>query len=364
MLSGKTPIKVRGKRGGSRLEKWHAGKVRKHKPIATTSRSSSASTSRANSMVTSRPGPKYVHLSRLEQLPTEMIQAIFCHSGNLDLPLVSSRLASQLSGKQLQWELTGHLLGNILNVNPDATASRYDLASAERAFNSNFMTWEFFRGWLDAQAVPIEGFTEPSQSSNDEARRGSDETARYADIWAALKPAAGFAPPAKALRGQWTLDRIAMLRVFALKKGGCSTPLYGMPGEVAYEGLTQAVEQSSLETIRLFRSLRIQPDQELLRKAVVDYGCNRDIVLYLLQWCVTEIVRWSAGPVNPEAFFPRLEIDFLDPVLWQWAEKARSAGDLMGEWLTKTLKRVSGVVADDDTQGFELLDSVPTYSYR
>jgi len=364
MLSGKTPIKVRGKRTGSKLEKWHAGKVRKHTVSAATSRSSPANTSRANSVVPSSQKRKHVHLSKLEQLPTEMVQAIFVHSGNLDLPLASSRLASQLSGKQLQWELTDYLLGNILGQNRDASTARVDIASAERVLNSNFMTWHFFRRWLDTQVAPAGGLTEPVQSLNDEARRDADESSRYADIWTNLRPASNFVPPAKALRGQWTADRIAMLRVFALKSGGCSTPLYGVPGEVAYEGLTQAVEQGSLEAIQLFRSLRIQPDQELLRKAVADYGCNRDIVLYLLQWCVTEIMRWSAGPVNPEAFYPRLEIDFLDPVLWQWAEKARVAGDSTGEWLTKTLKRVSGVIADDDTQGFELLDSVPTYSYR
>lgn len=364
MLAGKTPIKVRGKRSGTRLEKWHAGKVRKHTASATISRSSSANSSRANSVAPSSFKRKHAHLSRLEQLPTEMIQAIFVHSGNLDLPLASSRLASQLSGKQLQWELTDYLLGNIVGRGVDATTTRLDLASAERVFNSNFMTWDFFQRWLNTKVASPDLGNQASQSPSDHARRASDESSRYADVWTSLKPASGFTPPSKVLHGEWSWDRIAMLRVFALKSGGCSTPLYGVPGEVAYEGLTQAIEQGSLETIQLFRSLRIQPDQELLRKAVVDYGCNRDIVLYLLQWCVTEIMRWSAGPASPEAFYPRLEVDFLDPVLWQWGDKARAAGDSTGEWLTKTLKRVSGVIADDDTQGFELLDSVPTYSYR
>ena len=364
MNPDRTPIKVRGKRTGTKLEKWHAGKVRKHMGSASTSRSTLAHTSCANSVVPAGCKRKHAHLSRLEQLPTEMVQAIFVYSGNLDLPLTSSSLANQLSGNQLQWELTESLLGMIVDRGDDVAVSRLDLTSAERVLNSNFMTWRFFRRWLDSYGTRSEHSFEPPASPSANATRASAESSHYADIWTSLKPAPGFTPPLKALRGPWSADRIALLRVFAFKEGGCSTPLYGVPAEIAYDGLTLAVEQHSLEAIQLFRGLRMQPDQKLLRKAVVDYACDRDIVLYLLQWCVTEIMRWSAGPVNPEAFYPRLEVDFLDPVLWQWAEKAKTAGDSTGEWLTKTLKRVSGVIASDDTQGSDGLDGVPTYTYR
>ena len=102
MSSNKTPIRVRGKRSGTKPEKWNAGKARRrvHKTLGSPELPATLSPGRNEAP---RPSKRRkVDLSNLEALPNEMVQAIFVHSGNLDLPSTSSNLNDRLSGKQLQ----------------------------------------------------------------------------------------------------------------------------------------------------------------------------------------------------------------------------------------------------------------------
>jgi hypothetical protein len=349
ITTGMTPIRVRGKRTGTKAEKWNARKQRGHVHNHAVDGALTEVLSQASSVASHRTKRRRVALSRLEELPNEMIQAIFVDSGNLDLPLASRAIAAQLSGQQLQWELTLRTLAPIIHRADDAAATSCELALAARLLNSRFMTWHSFRQWLLHQAVQSDADHIVDPPFQPEPR--DNEVSQYADIWTSLRLSPGFMPPAKVLRGPWTEDAVQFLRVFSLYPGGCTSPLDGIAAEVAYDGLSSAVQHASTEAISLLRNLHIQPDQELLRKAVIDYGCDRKIVLYLLQWCVTELLRWTAGPVNRETYHPRIVIDFLDPVLWAWAEKASAAGISTGGWLIQTLKRVSGVIADsEDTQ--------------
>ena len=346
MSSDKTPIRVRGKRSGAQCEKWHAGKLRRHVRLrADASRTdmSASPESKQNHRPTKR---KRLDLSALEQLPTEMVQAIFVQSGNLALPMSSPDLVVQLSGRQLQWELTCDALSHVVSQSDEnaTSATSTELSDATRLLNSRFMTWSFFQIWLDHESDARNlDISEPRVSSDEQWH------SRYADIWVALQPSSRLSLPTKIVRGPWTVDRISFLKVFSLYPDACSTPLDGIVAEVAYEGFEQAIEQRCLEVIKLLRKLQIKPHQELLRKAVIDHGCDKSIVLYLLQWFIVDTMRCNiTAAADTASTISRPEVDFLDPMLWAWTSKAKAVGEAKGEWLTAILRRLSNAVTSED----------------
>lgn len=341
MSSDKTPIRIRGKRHGAKCEKWTARKVRIHVRRPANTFDSSPPTSPFGTSQHRAIKRRKVELSHLEQLPTEMIQAIFVHSGNLDFPAASTSVTSQLSGKQLQWELTCNALSSVVLHGAADKPTSAQLASATRLLNSRFMTWAFFCKWLDH---------ERDARRLEQPESPSDET-RYAQIWSALQPSTSLPPPSKVVHGPWTTDHIAFLKVFSLYPNCCATPVEGIVAELAYEGLSQAIEQHAVEVIKLLRNLGVEVDQDLLRKAVVDDGCNKQVVLYLLQWSVVKLMRWH---LNRDASRSRPAVDFLDPVLWAWTEKAKALGEPKGKWLTDILRQLSSIGLSEDTHAHEL----------
>lgn len=340
MISDLTPIRIRGKRTGAATEKWHTRKSRRlahRRPAAP-----GAPLSPSSNNVARDAKRRRLDLSALEQLPTELIQAIFVQSGNLDLPVTSWNLTAQLSGKRLQWELMCDALSPVVFQRESDSASLAELASASRMLNSRFLTWKAFREWLDSECVSRSlDIEEPPPSSEHSWQ------SRYADIWMALQPSSRFRLPSKAVRGPWSADRVAFLKVFSLYPNWCSTPLDGIVAEVAREGLARAVEEQSLDVIKLLRNLGVKPDQQLLRQAVLDYGCDKETVLYLLQWCLVKLMRWNVVPLNAD---PRPEVDFLDPMLWAWTDKAKAVGERKGEWLTNVLRRLSSLATSEDAE--------------
>ncbi|KAK6433219.1 hypothetical protein LTR95_010604 [Oleoguttula sp. CCFEE 5521] len=354
---GKTPIRIRGKRTACKAEKWHFGKKRKHLQVVTSSLALSEASSQDASGVSRAPKRRKVHLARLEQLPVELIQEILLYSGNLDLPLASPRLASQLSGKQMQWQLTKQALSPMIHCT--STASSQELRRAERLLSCRFMTWTFFAQWLDDQAGPQLDVQPGSFASTDR---------HQIDQWRSLRPSADLVIPVKLLHGPWTRDKISFLRVLASNSSDNTAGLTGLASEIGHTGLIDAAREQCMEALELLRRLGIAPDQELLRNAIVDFGCQRDTVMYILRWCASEVMRCVAGGGDgggAKDTRANVDIDFLDPVIWAWAEKARKAGDAKGEWLTKTLKRVSSVTASgDDTQEAMELSSSSSSSPR
>jgi len=346
MLSELTPIRIRGKRTGAAIEKWHTRKSRRlahrHHVVSTATHSP-----KSNHAARDANGRR-TELSALEQLPTELIQAIFVQSGNLDLPATSWNLAAQLSGRQLRWELMCDALSPVIFQREPDSASLTELASASRMLNSRFLTWKVLQEWLDKECVSKELEIEEQSPMSEQSWQS-----RYADIWIALQPSPRFQLPSKAVQGPWSSDRVSFLKVFSLYPDGCSTPLDGIVAEIAREGIARAVEEQSMEVIKLLRNLGVKPDQELLRQAVLDYGCEKNTVLYLLQWCLVELMRWNVVPLNAD---PRPEVDFLDPLLWAWTDKAKAVREQKGEWLTNVLRRLSSLATSEDAEELSRLE--------
>lgn len=332
-----TPIKIRGKRGAAQAEKWGAGKRRKlgrDVSMALSDCRSSAASSVFRALNTPAPRKRKQverQLSKIEQLPTEILQDIFYFSANVNLALASPSLQTQLSSQHVYLQHTSRVLQPVLDDDRSCFYRDDDVANvchalgwssnderraATRLLSCKFVTWDFFRRWLEEK---WEATGKPWP-----VPRGSSE--EYAELWVALGPSVVLLPPRKVLTGPWTHDQICFLRMFA-RGLRCEdlASIDSVSGEVAYEGLVQAVTEGSKEAVETLLSLgqAMSPDTELMRKAVIDSGCNEDIVRALVE---------AAGRRDPS------RLDLLDPALWSWAEKARASGNEKGKWLMDYLK--------------------------
>jgi len=319
-----TPIRVRGKRGASKAEKWHAGKKRKA-PHALSPASSTPSF--AASVAPSRKRKRREReLSQLEQLPTEILQDIFWYSVNLDLPLASPGLQSQLSGQHVYTTHTSRVFAPVLGQETQSAVSEEDVSAAARLISCKFFTWDFFKVWLEERCESLERPT----------TLDSRHSEYHLTLWSLLDPPHGLLPPMKVLRGPWSEDKTSFLAVLAAS-GADISALSPLHGETAYEGLEQAVAESAEPAVRSLLQLQLNPDTELVRKAVIDYGCHKEIVRGLVDQCASIFRRLPPGSDSyPRDIQP--SIDFLDPALWAWAEKTRASGEERGGWLVKLLR--------------------------
>ncbi|TKA48845.1 hypothetical protein B0A54_00921 [Friedmanniomyces endolithicus] len=313
-----TPIKVRGKRGAVSAQKWHAGKKRPvnrdaspaPKPNSSVIPQASVQLSEASSRKRKRRRPE---LSEFEQLPVEILQDIFVYCANLDLPLASSALMSKLSSRHMYLRLTKCAVQPVLGFEYKEMPCAAQLAAATRLFGCRFMTWDFFRAWLD-EDVP---FTRPRKTDD------------YWNAWTSLKPSKFFLPPAKLLHGHWTTEKANLLSIFLPEPPTPSPPLTSVLLELAHAGAAQAIAERAHVALRLLLKMGVHPTTEMLRFAVIDHGCDRRLV---------EMLFDSVYPEEKVA----VDIDPLDPALWAWAEKAYERGCAQdGESVLDALKSLA-----------------------
>ncbi|KAK1076545.1 hypothetical protein LTR33_008852 [Friedmanniomyces endolithicus] len=318
-MTSMTPIKVRGKRGAVSAQKWHAGKKRPvnrdaspapNMPNSSVIPQASVQLSEASSRKRKRRHPE---LSEFEQLPVEILQDIFVHCANIDLPLVSSALMSKLSSRHMYMRLTKCAVQPVLGFEYKEMPSAAQLAAATRLFGCRFMTWDFFRAWLD-EDVP---FTRPRKTDD------------YWNAWTSLKPSKFFLPPAKLLHGHWTTEKVNLLSIFLPEPPTPSPPLSSVFLELAHAGAAQAIAERAHVALRLLLEMGVHPTTEMLRLAVIDHGCDRRLVEMLFD------------SVYPEEIVA-VNIDPLDPALWAWAEKAYERGCAQdGELVLDALKSLA-----------------------
>ncbi|KAK5175258.1 uncharacterized protein LTR77_000395 [Saxophila tyrrhenica] len=319
-----TPIRVRGKRNGIAAEKWNYGKKRKVHRIQSTlplqqgaSSQAYASASEPSSRRKRRsPSPQ---LSRLEELPTEVIQHIFDLSANVELPSSSPRLAVQLNSTHLYHRLTARLLEPTFG---DEDPGAVPLTAATRLMNSKFFGYTFFRDWLlqEYERLNLSTLDREQQSNQNgdvESETNADETVASKDqtafTWTHLAPSHKLLPPAKLLRGPFSDDKI---RLLGLLISHTSQPLvvhYPYLHDLVREGLQQAVADNSIAALNAFWHLGLLPDTNLLRQAVTTAGCDRRVV--------SSIMKRSFDSSTAQ------DIEWLDPEIWSWAERATARGD-------------------------------------
>lgn len=327
---GWTTKKVRGKRHGTRAEKWHTGKLRhaglRQRPVVVENVSVHPSDV-AKPKARKRRRTAQEDKSPLELLPAEVVQQIFEYSANLDLPLVSTRLALKLSNSQhLQSQLTSHLLNPILG-DEHGTSTAFDIARANRALDSRFMTWQFFASWLQSYV----GASVSDDMSDD------SNAQRWIEMWSRLHPSPSLLPPRKLLSPPFTSDKAQFLAVLArdLHDVAATDPAYG---ELAHEGLTAAIKSCQAEFVSLFLRMGVNVTTEVLRVAVADAGCDEHIVRSLVDHCRPAQVSHDASIAGTASKDPAETVDLLDPTLWACAEKMQSEGNEKGTWLLCLLR--------------------------
>ncbi|EMC94413.1 hypothetical protein BAUCODRAFT_547651 [Baudoinia panamericana UAMH 10762] len=338
-MSPLTPIKIRGKRGASEAEKWHSFKKRKvarnHDPECSTrdgTPASTVSTASCSKPSRERKAPPR-ELSKLEQLPTEILQDIFEYSGNLNLPFASLELKLQLCSKHMYLRLTTRTMRAVLGFargTDRARAKDSDLAAASRLLNCRFMTFAFFRDWVEAEWCLTFTPTEDDRVRHDS--RQCSTVPRLQAMLAQLRPSGALLPPKRAITGPWTSDNLGYLEsIVTTCYIGKESPRYT---EYGMTGLRRAVQDASPDALKGLFSMGLEPDPELIRFAVCSCACDLDVVRTILNENLLVVIRRPTD--SPNAMEP--VIDPLEPTLWAWAEHDRAAGGAKGKKLTGMLK--------------------------
>lgn len=329
-----TLVRVRGKRNASDTEKWHGGKRRKTVTEAVSPLSQQdgdASTqqrsARSKGQVTR---PRNRKLSMLEQLPNEVIQAIFALSTNINLPLTSPLIASQLTSPHLYHSMTHAVLRPVLH---GRCPTSDQLGAVRRLMNSRFFTYKFFQTWLGANETP-----DPTRTHG---------TAKYYAkcLFDDLSAHDALLLPQKLLKAPFTNDKGNLLCLLIAKRvstmqdleiaGSSIADLDPILVEEVTDGLAQAIANGAERFFRPMYRLGARLNTELLRRAVIDADLSIENLKELLSGTNKRTLT---------------EIDWLDPSLWSWVEKAHAAGDSRGLWLQGILKwnaRRAGTALDD-----------------
>ncbi|KAK4635085.1 hypothetical protein CLAFUW4_01148 [Fulvia fulva] len=317
-VSDFTPVKVRGKRHCTPAEKWYTGKRRKPALQKRSHLSTATSSVPLSTEPRKRRRVEGEDDSPLEMLPAEVIHHIFEYSANVNLPLVSRHLAAKLSkSTHLELQLTETILSPVLRRLSNDDPGAAQLAAATRLLNSRFMTFNFFKSWLQVHN-PAGHLHKPNIEHADTDWRA---------MWTALQPSSTLLPPRKLLSPPFTEAKSNFLSVLAQEWPVIATvdPVYG---DFALQGLQCAVAECRRDVVAVMLRMGVPVSTELLRVAVIDGGCDSHVVLMLLERIPQAGASWRTHE----------EINLLDPSLWAWAEKACKDGNDKGRWLIDLLR--------------------------
>ena len=325
-----TPIKIRGKK-------------RKHTPIpiAATFRSSSAkSTAEAKQVQRHRPKKsKKLHKRTVAAMPTllglpqELLEIIFLHSMNLSLPRASPLLGRRLSSQAVTLEYTMrtffHTVDHTTNYRDRKKTSDPSLQSELLA--CRFFTWQFFLKYVDqahdamitlrGKAWEKTGVEVPGVRQFDGLWPFRFTTIPY------LAFAEGFYIPEKLLHGPWDEGKVNLMYVLVSLNGEIDWK-GSMAGETAKQGICEAIAEENERAVAALSTLLGVPrqiDTGLLRYAVLECGCNINILRQLL---------FNAQIMGPQQVSKEV-LDFLDTRLWAWADANGEKGDVLKHMLRK-----------------------------
>lgn len=325
------PLRVRGKRRARPEVKWNYGKQRdpklqQRRPNTTHYGCKSALVTVSEDATTSsksrprQPRRRYVSETPLEALPPEVLQTIFAYSANIMLPLTSTQLAFKLcNSSHLRHQLSNRLLDPVLGHGPAMRASASELAAATRLLDSRFMDFAFFKSWLLSKSE-VEVLMSNSSSDSD---------VDWKALWLACQPSPGLLPPYKLLCAPFSADKTAYLAVLAQTTSNIRS-LNSAYGELAQEGLAAAVQAGYVELTSVLLGMGVSPTTELLRAAVIDAACDERLVKTLL--------RAASSPEHAGHGSTSKDLDLLDPMIWSWADQARTNGNPKGNWLMSLLR--------------------------
>jgi hypothetical protein len=321
-----TPIKIRGKK-------------RKHTPIPVSALSSTLPAAEASQTKNHHakkrkrlPKRTIAAMSTLLGLPQELLELIFLDSMNISLPRASPLLGRKLSSRAVTMEYTMrtffHTVDHKTNYRDRKKTSDPILQSELLA--SRFFTWDFFLKYVDrshdamvslrGKAWEKTGIEVPGVRQFDGLWPFKFTTIPY------LAFAEGFQVPEKLLHGPWDESKVNLLYVLVSLNGKIDWE-GSTAGETAKQGIMEAIADGNERAVAALSTLLGVPkqiDTGLLRYAVLDCGCNINVMRHLL--------------FNAQILAQNLSkevLDFLDTRLWAWADVNGERGDVLKHMLRK-----------------------------
>lgn len=350
-----TPIRVRGRRNAGQSPRPRRRRLQRfdHAPM-----------NRMLRLVTDTPQKKRkAHITKLEDLPTEVLELIFLHSGNPDLPLASRSLTAQLAGWGLQNRLMDVTFGAMFDENSTIEPSDVQIALLESMLSRRFCTWEFLHAWLKTHksksgAVGRSPQVSPNTGSHAvQSEVGIASTLPLSTAWPPTlcysapsdfvlrsfpnPPIVGrlsrpLKVPEKLLHRPWTDAKLEFLDCFCYVN---DSHLWDDTDECtrmsSFSGIQDAIEDQSLRALEALLRLGVDPESEFLHMAIIDEGCDEAIVSKLFSWirllgtyAKQRLLRWP-------------HVDPLDPVLWTWMGKPAQKTNGKGEFVRTRLKAMA-----------------------
>ncbi|KAJ8109986.1 hypothetical protein OPT61_g7059 [Boeremia exigua] len=318
-----TPIKIRGKK-------------RKHNPIpiASTQLTAEASQLQPGRAKKKRRLPKRdtAAMPTLLGLPQELLEIIFLHSMNISLPHASPLVGRKLSSRAVMLEYTMRTFFYTVDhkTNYRDRQKNGDRLLQSQLLSCRFFTWDFFLNYVDRSRDAMVALRGKAWEKTGVEVPG---VRHFDGLWPLkftaipyLAFADGFYVPEKLLHGPWDEKKANLLYVLVSLNGEIDWE-GSMAGETAKEGIREAVAQGNERAVAALSTLLGVPkqiDTGLLRYAVLDCGCDVNIMRHLLF-----NAQILAQNVSKDV------LDFLDTRLWVWADANGDKGDVLKDMLRK-----------------------------
>lgn len=268
----------------------------------------------------------------LQGLPQELLEMVFLYSMNIALPQCSPALGLKLSSRAVCLEYTMraffHTVDHATNHRDRKKTSDASLQSQLLA--CRFFTWDFFLRYVDRAHDAMVKLRGKAWEKTGVEVKGVKE---FDELWPFqftkipyLGFANGFFVPEKLLHGPWTSDKASLLYVLVSLNGEIDWK-GSLSGETAKTGMRDAIREGNERAVAGLAVLLGVPKAittDMLRYAVVDCGCNVNVLRHLL---------FNAQILASDK--SKDVLDFHDPRLWAWAEAHAEKGEVLKDMLRK-----------------------------
>ncbi|XPS95279.1 hypothetical protein M3J09_004570 [Ascochyta lentis] len=265
-------------------------------------------------------------------LPVELLELIFLHSMNISLPRASPLLGRKLSSRAVTLEYTMrsffHTVDHRTNYRDRRKSS--DTIIQSELLACRFFTWDFFLKYVDRAHDAVITLRGKAWEKTGVEVPG---VRLFNGLWPFrfttipyLAFAEGFHVPEKLLHGPWDEGKVNLLYVLVSLHGEIDWE-GSVAGETAKQGIREAVAEENERAVAALSTLLGVPkaiDTGLLRYAVLDCGCDVNIMRHLLF-----NAQILAQGVSKEV------LDFLDTRLWAWADANGERGNMLKLMLRK-----------------------------
>ena len=293
----------------------------------------------------------------LQGLPQELLEMVFLYSMNLSLPRASPDLGQKLSSQAVTMEIVMRIFFHTVEhkvVNTRDRKVTSDPIIQSELLVCRFFTWDFFLAYVKkAHGALITSRGKIWEKAGVDVPGPKD----FDGLWpyrfmriTYLAFAEGFHIPEKVLHGPWSDDKASLLYVL-VSLGGEIDWQGTMAGETAKEGLKQAIlgkNERAVAALSVLLGVAQALDIQIIRHAVIDCGCNMNIVRHLLFNAQILHKSTTKGALN-----------FHDPKLWLWADSHEGKGVLLKDLLKKADKFALEFYLEDEADWTKIKGIVP-----